>query len=710
MEDIRRNPFLRICLPLLLGIIFQYLLFPLQTGGLLFMALFLLSLMGLNMFRVYRIYSLAYLYGLHYFMIFFFMGISLVQFHPLKTAIPLNGEHFYELLVIENPENNDNSSRIDVKIRAFSANGEDWKKCSERSIIYMAKDSMRTFSPGDVLVCKTVFNEISPPQNPDEFDYREYLRRKKIFATSFVNAENAVRTDSGQINFYKKFIFNLQKYSLETLQNARLKSDELGVALALLTGNKQYLEDELRDSYTNSGTVHLLAVSGLHVGIVFMILNFVLRFMDRAKKLRLLKGLIILVSLWIYASIAGLASSIVRASLMFSVFVIADMLNKSKSTYNNIAFSCFIMCLVNPYVIFDTGFQLSYLAVTGIVYFQPKFMKPFSRCKGFVRTVLECMTVTVAAQLGTLPVILFIFKTFPTYFLFSNLILVPYTSVVMYIGVIVIALSWQSFLLTVSGFVLNYCIYLMNFIVKFFDGLPCSSINGFYLNGIQCTLLTASILLLAMLFSFKEKKLFAAILISMLGIFSIAAFHSYNVSTHREFGVFGVRRAFYAYFIENGTGFSIRDTNSINVSFDFNTKNYLIRRGFRSEQDLTALSLSDSIPNQYKGVLLFSGKKIALSSQLNVNDGFSGTPLNVDYLYVTGTQNIKPETVLSCYNPSKIVIANNLPAYKIAEWVKISESKKIPYHNVRTEGGFQVIIAKKNGKTKLPDKSPAVSF
>ncbi|MDR1169923.1 MAG: competence protein ComEC family protein [Prevotellaceae bacterium] len=688
IEDIRRNPFLRITLPLLLGIIFQYSLFSLQISGLLFMAFFLLSLLGLHTFKVYRIYPLEYLYGLNYFLIFFFMGISLVQFNPLKTAIPLNEENFYELLVIENPENNDHSTRINVKVRAFSANGEDWKKCSEQSIIYMAKDSMRTFSPGDVLVCKTVFNEVSPPQNPDEFDYREYLKRQKIFSTSFVNSEKAVRTDSGQINFYKKVIFDLQKYSLEILQNAQLKSDEFAVALALLIGNRRYLEDELRDSYTNSGTVHLLAVSGLHVGIVFMILSFVLRFMDRAKKLRLFKGLIILVSLWIYASIAGLASSIVRASLMFSIFVISDMFNKSKGTYNNLALSCFIMCIANPYVIFDTGFQLSYLAVAGIVYFQPKFMKPFRRCKGPVKTVLECITVTVAAQLGTLPVILFVFKTFPTYFLFANLILVPYTSIVMYIGVIVIALSWQPFLLAVSGFVLNYCIYLMNYIVKFFDSLPFSSIGGIYLNGIQCTLLTVSILLLAILLSFKEKKMYAAILISMTGIFATGAFHSYNLSTHREFGMFGVRKAFYAYFIENGTGFSIRDTASLNVSFDFNTKNYLIRRGFRSEQDLKTLSLYDSIPNMYKGVLLFSGKKIALSSQLNVNDLFSGTPLNVDYLYVTETQNVKPETVLSCYNPSKIIIANNLPAYKITEWIKIAESKKIPYHNIKTEGGF----------------------
>jgi hypothetical protein len=264
----------------------------------------------------------------------------------------------------------------------------------------------------------------------------------------------------------------------------------------------------------------------------------------------------------------------------------------------------------------------------------------------------------------------------------------------MYIGALVVALSWQPFLLFISGTVLNSAIYLMNWIVRFFDRLPGSIIDGIHINGIQCTLLVVSILSLAFLFSFKRRICFVAMLTSMIGLFSIGVFHSYKASSHKEFGVFGVKRAFYAYFIENGDGFSIRDTVAINNSFDFNTRNYLISRGFCSEQDLNSLSLADSIPDSYKGVLLFSGKKIALSSQLTVTDNFSGTPLDVDYLFITERQNIKPETVLSCYNPAKIIIANNLPASKITEWIELAETRKIPYHNIKTNGGFQEILAR----------------
>jgi competence protein ComEC len=699
ITDIRCNPFVVLTIPLLLGIIFQYQLFPLlfnvgtevQIGGLLITGCLLTSVAVLNFLKIYRKPFRLWLYGFHYYLIFFFLGISLVQLNPLRTTIPLDSENYFSLLVTSNPENTGKSLRMDVKIKAFSVDGEHWTQCNDRSIVYVTGDSTLHFSPGDRLVCQTVFNETVPPQNPDEFDYKEYLRRKRIFATAIVNPEKTVVVDSGQINFYTRFIFKMQRYAFETLQKAGLQSQELAVALALLTGDKQHLEDELRDSYVSSGTVHLLAVSGLHVGIVFMILNFVLRFMSRRKRLVILKGCIILVVLWIYASIAGLAPSIVRASAMFSIFVIADMTKKSKHTYNNIALSCFIMCMMDPYVIFDAGFQLSYLAVLGIVYFQPQFMKPFYACNKYLKPIIGCLTVTLAAQLGTLPVILLTFKQFPSYFLFSNIILVPYTSVVMYIGVIVIALSWQPFLLMLSGAALNLSIYLMNLCVTFFDRLPYSSIEGIYINGIQCTLLVISILLLAFLLASRNRKVFSAILVLMIGIFTINVYHSYHDSRHTEFGVFGVKRAFYAYFIKNGDGFSIRDTSSVNRSFDFNTKNYLIRRGFKSERSLVSLSLSDSIPNFYCGVGLFDGQRIALSSQLSIVEGFSGVPMNVDYLYITAQHNTDPATILSCYNPSAIIISGNLPLYKINEWVQISQLRNIPCHNIRTDGNFRKI-------------------
>jgi competence protein ComEC len=679
-------PFFRIIIPLILGIIVQYKLFAIEINALFFILPLFISLFVLYRSKMHQFYSWTWLYGFHYYMILFFTGIYMIQLRPLKSGIPLGEKQYFELLVETNPEQSAKSLIVDVKIRGFSADGKLWNKCNEWSVAYMDNDSTTVLSPGDVFICEAIFNAVTPPQNPEEFNYKKYLERREIFSIAYINSDKLAVVDSGRINRYERFIFDLQKYAQKTLSNAGLGKEELSVALALLIGNRQYVDDDLLQSYVSSGSVHLLAVSGLHVGIVFMILNFVLQSMNRSKKLRIIKGLIILCSLWIYASIAGLASSIVRASIMFSVFVVADMINKPKNTYNNIALSCLIICISNPYVIFDTGFQLSYLAVLGIVYFQPKFMKLIPSRNAFVQAVAGCVTVTLAAQLGTLPVILYIFKSFPAYFIFSNLLLVPYTTVVMYVGVAVIALSWSPLLLSLSGTAFDYCLFLMNYIPKIFSGLPYSVIGGIYINGPQCALLVIGIMSFAAILSFGKRWLFMPFLISLTGIFAIGTSHSYSISSQSECGLFGVRNAFYAYFIRDNTGFYVRDTASAGKSFDFSTKNYLIKKGFTSERDLTGLSLSDSIPNSYKGIISFAGLKIALLSQLEINPEFTGVPFKLDYLYITGATDTTPEATLRCYSPDKIIIAGNVPVRQINEWTALAESKKIAYHNVKTDG------------------------
>jgi competence protein ComEC len=686
LEDIKRIPFLRLLIPLVLGIVFRHSFVAADFNALTTAVLLTATIIIAHILKIYRRYSLRWLFGMHCFLTLFFIGVYLVQIQPDKTAAPVGVKNYFKLLVTENPRINENSMRLNVDILAFSDDGKLWNRCDENSTVYLENSHETVLTPGNVFICETTFNEVAPPQNPEEFNYKEYLNRRGIFVTAYIKAGNLAVVDSGRINPYRQFVLNIQKSAYKILQNAQLGDEELSVAIALLTGNKEYLDDELRQSYTAAGSIHLLAVSGLHVGIIFMVLNFLLQFLNRNRKLLIVKSLIILAFLWIYSSIAGMAPSIVRASTMFSIFIVAEMLNKPKNTYNNISFSCFLTCLFNPYAIFDTGFQLSYTAVLGIVYFQPKFMKFVYTRNKFLKAVAGCLTVTLAAQLGTLPIILYVFKTFPVYFLFSNLLLVPFTTLVMYIGLTVMALSWSAILLPLTGAVLNFCIYLMNITVKFFHNLPYSKVDGIFFNGFQCALLVAVILAFALRLSFNKRMFFRTALILLAAIFTVRAEHQYRISSHREFGIFGLKKNFYAYFIGNGRGFSLRDSASIEKTFDFNTKNYLITKGFSSESQLTSFSTVDSVPDSYNGIILFSGKRIALLPQLPVNVKFTGTPFAVNCLYITGNRRESPETVLSCYNPEEIIIAGDISPNMANEWRLVAESKQIPCRNIREEG------------------------
>ena len=692
LDDIKRAPFIRIVLPFMFGIICQTLVTAFSFNVLWLFVGLLILLISLQACKVFHRYSLSSIYGLYSAALMFLFGVYLVQIQPDRTSIPAGEKHIYRLLVKSNPDVNEKSVRVDVEILAFSADSQRWNKCNERSIVYFGKSSETDLSVGDVFICRTSFNAVSPPQNPKEFDYKTYLERRRIFTTAFVNPEEIVKVSSGKISPYNKLIFTIQQSAYKILQNSGLGDEELSIALALLTGNKELIDDELRQSYVATGTVHLLAISGLHVGIIYMVLNFLLQFMNRRRQLAILKGLIILAVLWIYSSVAGMASSIVRASIMFSIFIVSEILDRPKNTYNNIAFSSFLICLFNPFVIFDVGFQLSYMAVLGIVYFQPKFMRLFPCRNVLGKAIIGCLTVTLAAQLGTLPVILYLFKTFPVYFMFANLILVPFVSVVMYIGLIVIALSWNGLLISITSAALNLCIKFMNITVKFFQSMPLSAIEGINIDGLQCFLLVVLILMFACLFSFRRRLFFNMMLISLSCIFAVGVFRRYQNDRHSEFGVFGLKNSFMVYFIENGQGIQVRNPAALDMPFHFHTRDYLISRGFRSEDVLKRFSTADSIPASANGVIQFAGQRIALLPQLEIRNGFAGTPFKIDCLLVTGAANISPEATLACYRPEEIALAGDLPLARIREWTDCAQKHGIVCINIREQGFWNKII------------------
>jgi competence protein ComEC len=692
LDDLKRAPMIIIVVPLIFGIIAQTRFEIFNINVLPLFAGLMLVLLLLQVFKVFNRYLWSVVYGCFCVSLMFLFGVYLVQIQPVQSSVPDGEQNLYKLRVKSNPQINENSVCANVEILAFSADSQRWRRCSEQAIVYLGKDAAIKLDAGDVLLCATSFNTISPPQNPQEFDYKNYLERRQIYNTAFINHKEIVKIDSVKITPYQKFILMLQQSACRILQNSKLGNEELSVALALLTGNKELIDDDLRQSYIASGTVHLLAISGLHVGIIYMVLNFLLQFMNRSRRLAVIRGMIILIILWIYASVAGMASSIVRASIMFSIFVVSEILNRPKNTYNNIAFSCFIICLFNPYAIFDVGFQLSYLAVLGIVYFQPKFIKLIPCRNVFVKAIVECLSVTVAAQLATLPVILYLFKTFPAYFMCANLILVPFVSIVMYIGLMVLALSWNVWLLALSSTILDLCIKFMNLTVKFFHSLPFSTLDGININGIQCFLLVAAILMLAFLFAFRRRMFLNLMLIFLIGLFGIVALNSYNNNQHSEFGVFGLKNSFMAYFIENGQGIQLRNPSALNTPFHFNTRDYLISRGFTSENNLKRFSTADSVPAFYNGVVQFAGQRIALLPQLEIRDGFSGTPFEVDCLIVTETSNISPEATLACYRPSEIILAGDVPIFRTQEWTLCAQKHGITCINTRKHGFWNKII------------------
>ncbi|MFW5762025.1 MAG: ComEC/Rec2 family competence protein, partial [Cyclobacteriaceae bacterium] len=235
--------------------------------------------------------------------------------------------------------------------------------------LYISKTFDQHLKPGDQLLLKANPDPVAPPLNPEQFDYRNYLARQNVHHQLFVNEKSYIKTGN-QICFINQWAHNIREYAIEHF--ARLQDlAARGVVQGLVLGSKDNIDDITKNAYTAAGLMHILAVSGLHVGIIYGILILIFGHLRNYRSGKIYFAIICVTVLWFYALITGLSPSVVRASVMFSFFALAETTRKQKNSYNILAASAFLMLLVNPDVLFTVSFQLSYLAVLGIIYLQP---------------------------------------------------------------------------------------------------------------------------------------------------------------------------------------------------------------------------------------------------------------------------------------------------------------------------------------------------
>ena len=250
------------------------------------------------------------------------------------------------------------------------------------------------------------------------------------------------------------------------------------IALALLLGQKGSLDKEIMDAYSETGTMHILAVSGLHVGIIYALLLLPVRGLKSTSKIRFFYLLLVVLLIWVYALLTGFSPSVVRAAAMFSLVTLGQMRKRKASIWNTLAFSALMILVIDPDVIFDIGFQLSYLAVAGIVGIQPLMVGWWLPRNSILEYFWQLATVSLAAQLVTFPLSILYFHQFPTYFLLANLLVVPLAFVIMAVGVPFMFLAWIPKLGEVMGWVVDWLIFLQNQLTMMIQVLPGGTIEG----------------------------------------------------------------------------------------------------------------------------------------------------------------------------------------------------------------------------------------
>ncbi|MDB4207146.1 ComEC family competence protein [Flavobacteriaceae bacterium] len=322
----------------------------------------------------------------------------------------------------------------------------DHQKTTGRVLINIEKDSVASFFKiGDRILIKNKFVAIKESLNPHQFNYKNYLAKQGIHQQVYATKQELLLLDQTSTSFLE-FIAAFRLKIQQSLQQYDFSEDELAIMNALLLGQRQDISKELTANYSKAGAIHILAVSGLHVGIILWMLSFVLKPLERYKKGKVIKLVLLVLFLWFFAVLAGMSASVTRAVTMFSAIAIGQFFNKRNAIEQSLIFSMFLLLLLKPLFLFDVGFQLSYLAVFGIIWVQPVFYQLWKPKYYIIDKGWQLITVSTAAQLGVLPISLFYFHQFPGLFFLSNLLIIPFLGVILGAGIIVLGLSYLTIL------------------------------------------------------------------------------------------------------------------------------------------------------------------------------------------------------------------------------------------------------------------------
>lgn len=473
----------------------------------------------------------------------------------------INQEHEFEVSIIK-PISVKNK-KITLKGNLKSYENEGYRSLIVGKILIHLKSDSNSLKllPGDVINFSSKLIELSSSGNPHQFNYAKYLKSKQIKYHTFVNSNWRLIKSSYSLLRFSTIVKNK---CLHIFKNSGLKSDELAIASALTFGYKNELSNNIKGIFSKTGSMHVLAVSGLHVGIIYLIISFLFKPIKLSYNYSWVKEIITLLIIWIYAIITGLSPSVLRAATMMSFFVIANVLKKNSSIYNVISCSAFFMLLINPFLIIDVGFQLSYLAVIGIVYIYPIIFNLLSFKNYLLIKLWTLISVSIAAQIATFPISIFYFHQFPNLFLISNIIVIPLVFVLLVLGLLVLILNFNIYFSIVVAKFYSFLLSILIQILSFLENISYSVTKGLFISGYETILLNGFIFLIFLYLEFKTLFLLRLSLIVVILLISIDLTEDFLLLKQKKIIVYNISNHVALDLIEGSNHYFIADENLIN--------------------------------------------------------------------------------------------------------------------------------------------------
>lgn len=662
IDSWQRHPFLRLLVPLVVGVLCGD-MFPHVLSAWEYVTGFLLFLFIIGRYR-----HTGWVYGAAVYLFLGGTGFCLMSWQQGKTAFPFSGKTaVYRVCIREHPEERERS--ILCRVALLGEVEQDTVMGCPRNHLFLAyfpKDSATaTLRRGDELLVST---RLVPPANngnPDEFDYARYLRRKGYSGTAYVADGHWRKTGHDASRTVSQVALDYREKVVGLYRSLGFEADELAVLAALTVGDKEELSDDIVETYSVSGASHVLALSGLHIGFLYALLLFVLRpLWRRWRRLKLLLLLLLVLFLVSFAFFTGLSSSVVRSVVMFSLLAFAGLQPEKPLTLNTLAATAFLMLLCKPVWLFDVGFQLSFSAVAAIVLVQPKLYAFWKVDNRFLRYLWGLMTVSMAAQLGTAPLVIFYFSRFSTHFLLTNLWVIPMVSLVLYSAVFLLMLTPLPFVQHLFARVVEALVHVQNEVLRWIEHLPGAAVDDIWLD-IWGVLLVY--LFLGMAYYGFLRLTVRRVCFALLALLAVVSWHSLSIMSNaprQGIAFYSVRGCPVVHCMADNRHSWLACTDSLPdmprlcraLSPHWNRLRLETPRLVAGDYTTPGLSMRNQIVS-------YAGKCICLLSDNRWRNKNSSRPLSVDYLYISKGYQGGIEELTSLFSIGMVVLDSSLSDY-----------------------------------------------
>jgi competence protein ComEC len=545
-----------------------------------------------------------------------------------------------------------------------------------RILLNVRKDSLNhLFGIGTTLQIDGSLYQNSPAKNPNQFDYGKYLEGKQIYAQLYADVSE-IKVGSVIEKDIWYYTSKLRTKIIRNLEKTHFNKEELNVAIALILGQQQDISPEIIRDYQFAGAVHILSVSGLHIGFILLFVTFLLKPFPNTKRGSFIKLIIILASLSSFGLIAGLAPSVLRSVTMFSFVAIGMYLRRSTNIFHTLLVSMLLILLFEPSFLFDVGFQLSYVALFFILWLQPLLAQLWTPKNTIVNYFWEILTVSFAAQIGTLPLSIYYFHQFPGLFFVTNLVIIPFLSVIMALGVLVMVLAAFDFVPVFLAQSLEWSIYILNKIIN-----TIASLEQFIFRDIPFNwqlLLSLYLLTIATILWFKKPSFnrLALVLVTVI-VLQISYFETHwNIQNQSELVIFNSKK-----------NTLIAERNGENVKLYANDS--LLETASKNKTlsgylmgNFSHLTATKKLQN----LIYFNGKKIFVIDSLGVYP----TAIRPDIVVFTQSPKINMERFLQTTKP-KLIVADASNFRTIQKlWRATCLKAKIPFHAIGEKGFYRL--------------------